>query len=137
MHEAACENMVCAAFLHDVLEETKFTSDHLMSRFGKGVVLLCEELTNASKDSKLSRPERKKMDRDRLAKVSKEAKIVKLYDRIDNVNDMEGADDDFKKLYCDESRLLAEVLRDASETLYEELIEAVERLEATIGSETV
>jgi hypothetical protein len=72
-----------------------------------------------------------------LAKVSKEAKIVKLYDRIDNVNDMEGADDDFKKLYCDESRLLAEVLRDASETLYEELIEAVERLEATIGSETV
>jgi (p)ppGpp synthase/HD superfamily hydrolase len=132
LHEAACENMVVAAFLHDVVEDTHFTFDHLMSRFGKDVVRICKELTNPSKGSKLGRAERKAMDREHLATISLEAKIIKLYDRIDNVNDMDGADDDFKKLYCEESRLLAEVLRDVSETLYGELIEAIERLEGTI-----
>jgi len=131
LHEAACENMVCAAFLHDVVEDTHFTFDHLMSRFGKGVVRLCQELTNPSKDSDALRPERKAMDREHIKGISREAKIIKLYDRIDNVNDMAGAADDFKKLYCEESRLLAEALKDASETLYDELIEAVERLEKT------
>jgi (p)ppGpp synthase/HD superfamily hydrolase len=128
-HCGTCENMVVAAFLHDVVEDTKWTFDQLVSRFGEAVTALCRELTNPSKGSNLSRSERKKMDREHLKTVSKEAKIIKLYDRIDNLNDMDGAPDDFKKLYCDESRLLAEVLRDADEDLYVELIQAIERLE--------
>ena len=72
----------------------------------------------------LPRAERKRRDRERLAKAPKEAQIIKLLERIDNLPDG-GLEDDFKKLYAQESILLAEVLKDADEGLAKELVSLV------------
>ena len=43
--------------------------------------------------------------------MSPDAKFIKLCDRLDNIIDIQGADDEFKKLYKQETEiLLAEVL---------------------------
>lgn len=75
--------LVCAALLHDVLEDTTVTSEELAQRVGKSVTELVKELT---------RP--KGMTRQeyfadfRNQKKSRKAVLLKLADRIDNLSDI-------------------------------------------------
>jgi len=57
-------------------------------------------------------------------------KIIKLLDRIDNLQEMAGAPGSFMRKYCEESRLLVEVIGDADPELKAELLDCIERLEA-------
>lgn len=109
--------MVAAAWLHDVVEDTPVTLGEIHKEFGQDVTKLVWELTNPSKGSNAPRGERKKMDRDHLETVSKEAKQIKLLDRIDNLLDMAGAPKDFEHMYKLESIALAVVLYDASPSM--------------------
>lgn len=113
MIESATEEMVAAAWLHDVVEDCAPEHKNAIKLlFPLSVQLLVLELTNPSKGfSELPRAERKAMDRQHLAQVSREAKIIKLIDRIDNLQDMTLAPADFQHLYAYESRLLAKALR--------------------------
>jgi (p)ppGpp synthase/HD superfamily hydrolase len=131
VHPQATETMVAAAFLHDVVEDTPCTLEEVSAEFGPEVVRLVDELTNPSKGSKAPRRERKQQDREHLAQVNLEAKIIKLLDRIDNLQEMTEAPSGFVRLYCEESRLLAEVIGDADPELKAELLDGVGRLEAT------
>jgi (p)ppGpp synthase/HD superfamily hydrolase len=100
------ENTIAAAYLHDVLEDTPTTEEEILAATNDHVLQLVKELTNPSKNfvfkqeyKKLPkgsvRAMKKQMDRDHIKTVSWEAKLIKLADRIDNVNDMEGMDKDF------------------------------------------
>jgi len=129
-HPRATEAMVAAAFLHDVVEDTPRTLDEVSCEFGPDVTRLVDEMTNRPKDSEAPRPERKRQDRERLIGVSMEARIIKLLDRIDNLQEMTDAPRGFLRKYCEESRLLAEAIGDADPDLRTELLENVERLEA-------
>jgi guanosine-3',5'-bis(diphosphate) 3'-pyrophosphohydrolase len=131
MHPDATDEMAMAAFLHDTVEDTEKTFDDL-AIFPPRVVELCKELHNPSKGMDLPRGERKKIDREHLKTISREGKIIKLYDRIDNINDLVEADDRFKIIYCKESRLLAHAIGDAAPELEAELLEAIEKVEAGI-----
>ena len=127
-HPRATEAMVAAAFLHDVVEDTPHTLEEVASEFGLEVARLVAELTNPSKGSKAPRRERKQVDRDHLAQVSVEAKVIKLLDRIDNLQEMVDAPSSFLRKYCEESRLLADVIGDADPDLKAELLDSIERL---------
>ncbi len=116
-HRRICDDSVCAAFLHDVVEDCGVTVNEIKVLFGQYVATLVWELTNPSKGSKLPRAERKKMDREHIAKISSTAKFINLVDRIDNMSEIENADDDFKFMYAEESLKLLEVLRGTSEAL--------------------
>ena len=129
VHPRATKAMVVAAFLHDLVEDTPYTLDDVSAAFGSEVAQLVGELTNTSKGSQAPRQERKRQDRERLAQISDEAKIVKLLDPIDNVLDMGNAPKGFRDKYCAESRLLVEVIGDADPELRAELLDLVERLE--------
>lgn len=129
VHPRATKAMVVAAFLHDVVEDTPYTLDDVSAAFGSEVAQLVGELTNPSKGTKVPRQERKRQDRKRLARISDEAKIIKLLDRIDNLHDMGNAPKGFRDKYCEESRLLVEVIGDADPELKAELLDTVERLE--------
>lgn len=120
-HQIASPVTVAAAYLHDTLEDTKYTGEKMLEEFGPDVVCLVIELTNTSKSTGLSRPGRKSLDRLRLRKVSHEARIIKMIDRIDNLGDMSEADEKFKRIYAEESVLLAEAIGDADTELYGEL----------------
>lgn len=114
---------ICAAILHDTKEDTSITDEDILSIGSQGdeVLALVNELTNRSKGVKASRRERKKMDRDHIKSISLRAKKIKLIDRIDNLNDMKKAPEDFKKLYIQESKdLLNEALTGVDEGLEKE-----------------
>jgi (p)ppGpp synthase/HD superfamily hydrolase len=110
------EHLIAAAWLHDVLEDTEFDRAEMFQKVGARVFLLVTELTNPSKiwfpnPHTLKRADRKYLDRLHLRHVSPDAKFIKLCDRLDNIIDIQGADDEFKKLYKQETEiLLAEVL---------------------------
>ncbi len=106
--------MVMAAWLHDVVEDcaVKFTKE--INDLSPDVYKLVMELTNPSKSHpKLRRAERKKMDREHLATVSPEAKVIKLIDRLSNLMEIydQPAEPDFKLLYANESELLLPYLQ--------------------------
>ncbi len=106
--EGATEEMLCAAVLHDVVEDTPYTLSYIIKEFGNTVGMYVDGLTNKSKEDKtLNRAERKKVDRKRLANCCKEVKQIKIIDRIDNLLDMPIEKCiDFAKLYVEESQLL-------------------------------
>lgn len=98
--------MVAAGYLHDVIEDCGVKIQEIETIFGHKVAELVSGLTNPSKGMKVSRAERKKIDREHLSAQAKFVKIIKLVDRIDNIKEMEGAETDFKRLYAKETILL-------------------------------
>lgn len=116
--------MIAAALLHDVPENTGAPIRAIDFLFGPEVAKLVEELTNTTHNSPLSRAERKRLDRERLDRVSKEAKLIKLVDRIDNLRELDAKGPEFAKLYKAESLLLLnECLRGIHAGLEKELEE--------------
>jgi hypothetical protein len=87
--------------------------------------MLVYELTNVSKveHPEWNRAKRKSADRERIRTISREAKIIKLIDRIDNLREMDGCGDDFLEVYKSESKLLLECLRGVDQKLEAELEE--------------
>lgn len=106
----------CAAWLHDVKEDCpQITDDQIMEAAGSlaiPVLAVVNWLTNPSKGTKLPRAERKRMDREHLAKAPADIKVLKALDRIINLRDMKGSGDDgFIELYAEESVLLLSALQ--------------------------
>lgn len=127
--DGVSEDMVAAAWLHDVLEDTNALPSDLISVFGDKITKMVIALTNKSMGSKLLRAERKKIDREHLAMQSPEVKKIKMLDRIDNLRDIAGATDKFKYLYANESFLLVGAVGDADEVLKDELVFWAEKME--------
>jgi len=106
----ATEEMVAAAYLHDVLEDTTVTRAEIEEATNAQVGFYVDCMTNRSKGSGLPRDQRKAMDRKHLSEVPDEVKLIKAIDRIDNLLEMDYAPSDFCKLYAEESLRLADVL---------------------------
>jgi len=89
-HPEATEGMITAALLHDAVEDQSDKISLIMIEFifNSNVATLVDELTNKSKAADAPRAERKKMDRERIMDISRDAKIIKLCDRIDNLSEM-------------------------------------------------
>jgi (p)ppGpp synthase/HD superfamily hydrolase len=110
------EEMVAAAFLHDVVEDCGVPIDEIGKEFGLVVQQLVDELTNAPDQPGHNRRAREAYRFAKLATVSKEAKTIKLADRIDNLSELPKTAR-FWKTYQQESRQLLEVLRGANRDL--------------------
>lgn len=111
--------IVAAAWLHDVIEDCEVRYSELHLQFGKTTAGLVQELTNVSKQDKtLNSAGRKAADIARVATISKEAKQLKLCDRLDNLEDIFAeskldaqAQNFLTSAYYKESKTLMEVLR--------------------------
>jgi len=137
LYDKATEDMVVAAYLHDTLEDCynklvdgkPFTGITIGEKFGTDVFNLVYELTNDYTKVRcpdLNREERKKLEVERLSQCCDEAKILKLFDRIDNLEDLERAGkrlvgSGFLKKYVKESIQLAESIN-VDKKLYTKLI---------------
>jgi guanosine-3',5'-bis(diphosphate) 3'-pyrophosphohydrolase len=80
--------VLCAALLHDTVEDTETTFDELEREFGQGVRAIVEEVTD---DKTLSKAVRKRLQIEHAARISDEAKWVKLADKICNLRDVAAA----------------------------------------------
>ena len=106
----ASEAMICAAWLHDVVEDTPCNISLILSEFDPVVGGLVHELTDKSRKSDGNRETRKKIDRENLANASNEAQTIKLADLIDNTSSIVMHDINFAKVYLREKELLIDVL---------------------------
>ena len=77
--------VLCAALLHDTVEDTDTTPQELAAAFGPRVARIVAEVTD---DQALSKAERKRLQVEHAASLSPEAKLVKLADKICNLRDV-------------------------------------------------
>jgi guanosine-3',5'-bis(diphosphate) 3'-pyrophosphohydrolase len=87
------EAQYIAALLHDTVEDCDVHLGDISINFGAEVAVLVASLTNVyTKEAfpDLNREARKKLEDERIAKISDEAKLVKLCDIAYNINDLEG-----------------------------------------------
>src|SRR3989304_1952539 len=78
-------NVIAAAILHDTVEDTDATVDDIEDLFGRTVRDIGIEVTD---DKSLPSPERKRLQIEHAGKLSHEAKLVKLADKISNLQDI-------------------------------------------------
>jgi guanosine-3',5'-bis(diphosphate) 3'-pyrophosphohydrolase len=80
--------VLCAALLHDTVEDTETTLAELEDRFGAKVAATVAEVTN---DECLPKAEQKRLQVVNAASKSPAAKLVKLADKISNLRDIAAA----------------------------------------------
>ncbi len=77
--------VLAAAVLHDTLEDTETSPEELEAVFGARVRSIVEEVTD---DKSLPKAERKRLQVEHAASLSREAKLVKIGDKINNMGDV-------------------------------------------------
>ena len=112
-------NMISAAILHDVIEDTSETYETVHAAFGLVVADLVRDLSDVSQASDGNRATRKGIDRDHTAAASRDAKTIKLADLIHNSHSIIEYDAGFAKVYMSEKVLLMSVLTEGDPDLYD------------------
>ena len=77
--------VICAALLHDTVEDTATTHEELVDAFGSRIARIVAEVTD---DKALAKAERKRLQVEHAPRLSREAKLVKLADKICNLRDV-------------------------------------------------
>jgi len=113
------ENVLCAALLHDTVEDTETTPDELTEVFGKVISQLVMELTD---DKTLPKADRKRLQIEHAAHTSHQAKLIKLADKICNLRDIatsppDGWDLTRKQKYFDWAKKVVDEIRGANAKL--------------------
>lgn len=80
--------VLCAAILHDTVEDTQTTFAELEARFGAEIAGIVREVTD---DKELPKSRRKELQVEHAPHLSRGARLVKLADKICNLRDV--ADD--------------------------------------------
>ena len=77
--------VLCAALLHDTVEDTATTHEELAAAFGERIAGIVAEVTD---DKALPKAERKRLQIEHAAQLSPAARLVKLADKICNLRDV-------------------------------------------------
>jgi (p)ppGpp synthase/HD superfamily hydrolase len=109
--------MVAAAWLHDVVEDTGVSIEVIRAEFGSKVSDLVGWLTDVSRPEQGNRAVRKAIDRAHTAAAPAEAQTIKLCDLISNTRSIVEHDAEFARVYLAEKRLLLEVMTKADPEL--------------------
>jgi len=81
----ADEDVICAALLHDAIEDQRITATRISHEFGANVAALVCELTD---DKSLPKAERKAIEIAVAPSLSTGAKLIRLADKISNVRSL-------------------------------------------------
>ena len=82
------KDVLCAAWLHDTIEDTDVTFDQINERFGREVAVIVLSLT---KDQKIPKKDRETQYTNQLKDGSFQTKIIKLCDISANLKDLANA----------------------------------------------
>jgi GTP diphosphokinase / guanosine-3',5'-bis(diphosphate) 3'-diphosphatase len=78
-------DVLSAALLHDTVEDTRTSSAEIRRTFGRRVAAIVAEVTD---NKRLHKKTRKRLQVEHAPSLSREAKLVKLADKISNLNDL-------------------------------------------------
>lgn len=119
--------MIAAALMHDVVEDTPIGLEAIRSEFGDGVATLVDWLTDVSRPSDGNRRIRKRLDLDHLAAAPAEAQTIKFADLIDNSRTISVHDRGFWPVYRREMLDLLYALKRGDEALRRQALAAAGR----------
>ena len=138
------QEILAAAALHDIIEDTEYTEENIRKEFGERVANLVSSETDLVVEGKSesdSWKERKQYAIERLAKLDRDAKIVSLGDKLSNARTMlqdyeELGEELWDKFHVNDPKLHKwhyEGLRDSLSELrgtyaYEEFCEIIDKL---------
>lgn len=108
-------DVICAAILHDTVEDTDTTFYEIEEIFGDTITGIVREVTD---DKTLPKSERKQAQIDHAPHISRAAQLVKLADKIVNVRDIahrppDGWSSDRMRQYLDWSERVVAGMRGA------------------------
>lgn len=103
------ENILCAALLHDTLEDTYTSPKEIEDEFGKMVSSMVIELTTAQSVPKLIGKDVYLANK--MLNMTSYAFIIKLADRLDNIKDLGGVSLEKKKRYIKETYSIMKILQ--------------------------
>ena len=98
------DDMLCAALLHDVVEDTGTPLADIADAFGPNVARMVAGLTDVSKKSDGNRAARKKIDREHTWSQAWDVRTIKCADVISNARSIAQFDPDFARVYLAEKR---------------------------------
>jgi guanosine-3',5'-bis(diphosphate) 3'-pyrophosphohydrolase len=78
-------SILCAALLHDTIEDTKTSPEEVLERFGAEIAGIVAEVTD---DQSLPKAEQKRLQVARASAKSDGARLVKIADKISNLRDI-------------------------------------------------
>ncbi len=127
------DNMVYAAVLHDVLEDTPIRELELLDRLldilntedSIIVLKLVKELTDVyTKDNypDVNRKGRKEMEAIRMGRISPKAQTIKYADLLDNGQDIMKNDPKFGRVYLKEKELILKYMNKGNQELYKKCV---------------
>lgn len=129
--EVGCrDEVVAAAWLHDVKEDQGVTDAQLRELFGDDVAHLVDEVTDQSRPKDGNRDARKAIDREHNGRASSEGKTIKLADLISNTKSIVARDPHFAVTYMREKRLLMPLLTEGNPVLYRRALALLEEYES-------
>jgi len=128
-----CE-AICAALLHDVIEDTPITYNDILTSFGYGIATLVLEVSDVSLPEHGNRAIRKAVDRRHLSYASELGKTIKLADMINNAESILKHDPAFAKVYMSEMSSLLRVLIDGNLVLFIRAVKQTEAYYAEVGN---
>ena len=116
VHDAT-PDMVAAAWLHDVIEDTGCTFTDVHMAFGIDIAGMVSWLTDVSKPEDGNRAHRKAIDLAHTARAPANVKTIKLADIISNCKSIMEHDPNFAKVYLEEKRAQLAVLTEGDSEL--------------------
>lgn len=122
--------LLAAAVLHDVIEDTPVTLHQIRIIFGADVAQLVELTSSVTKDSKENRATRKNIDQSHYATGDYRSQSIKVADSMDNAVDIAVNDPDFAVVFLREKRSLVEALTKADPNLRMVALDLITNLEA-------
>ncbi len=128
-------NLVIAAVLHDLVEDTEASLDDVGARFGTDVAMLVAEVTD---DKSLPKMERKARQVQTAAAKSERAKILKLADKISNIRSLSTSppddwDQERRRAYLTWARAVVDGLRGVNAALEAEFDRVAAQLDTDLS----
>ncbi len=125
MASPVCDNLsLCCAVLHDTLEDTETTYAELEAHFGKDVA---DGVSALTKDAKLPKAEQMADSLQRLLKMPPQVQMVKLADRITNMQEPPHYwTAEKRQAYQKEAKQILESLGAADQQLAQRLAQKIE-----------
>lgn len=112
-------DMIAAAYLHDVIEDTEKTYEDILYEFGIETADMVRGLTKVTSKADGSRATRQAKEAEHLESQCSRTKTVKVADIIHNISTIQYLDPEFAKVYIPEKKnLLDTALIDADQTLW-------------------
>ena len=85
-------NLVCAAVLHDTIEDTTAKYSDVLAAFGKEIADLVREVTD---DKSIDKSDRKRLQVEHAGQISQRARIIKIADKTSNLRSIQHSPPDW------------------------------------------